>query len=210
MVCVAVADPRPLVRAGLHGFLSETKEIELLQEECKPTTLQRYCDQLSPDVLILSVHFPDTGFRALLSTLQDRYPQMYILLVIDHDESQILYQKLLLSCSNVKGIISLYEPAEEWLSALRSIRSGNIWLNQVSMNQWLRQTRQPAPPDPTLSRREREVLQLAAEGYTNKEIALRLNIVARTVEFHMNNILQKLQVSSRVEAALWFQVQQET
>lgn len=80
----------------------------------------------------------------------------------------------------------------------------------MTMNQWLRQTRQPAPPDPTLSRREREVLQLAAERYTNKEIALRLNIVARTVEFHMNNILQKLQVSSRVEAAIWFQVQHET
>jgi DNA-binding NarL/FixJ family response regulator len=205
MLRVVLADPRPLVRAGLRTVLDQAKEVDLLSEDCTPATLQRYCDRQSPDILILSVHFAGVAFHRLVATLHRRHPQLYILLLSDYEKSEIDYQQLLLDWSNIKGIISLHEPAEAWLAALQTIGRGNIWLSQPRMDDWVRQSRQAMPSTPSLSRREFEVLQLVAEGLTNKEIARKLKIVERTVEFHINNILQKLQVASRVEAALWLQ-----
>ena len=208
MLRVIVADLRPLVRTGLHTVLSATAEVEILHEECTLSTLLRCCDQRIPDILILSVHFAGVELDHLLLTLHQRYPCLPVLLVSEYGESWVGDQKLLLTWSNVKGVISLHEPVAAWVSALRTIARGAIWLNQAGMNHWLGQSRQPTPSAPKLSPREGKVLQLVAAGCTNKEIARQLNIVERTVEFHINNILHKLQVASRVEAALWFQAQQ--
>jgi DNA-binding NarL/FixJ family response regulator len=108
---------------------------------------------------------------------------------------------------HVHGLISLTEPADAWPVALRRVARGGFWMSEPLLNRLLRQTRTAIPAQPLLSGREREVLRLAAARCANKEIARRLGIAERTVEFHLGNIRQKLKVATRLEAILWFNEQ---
>ena len=125
-------------------------------------------------------------------------------MLIENRECETLDVKALLTTGHVHGLIALTEPADTWPTALRTVAGGGVWLSEALLNRLLRQTRIPDPAQPTLTRREQEVLRRAALGWANKEIAHHLGMAERTVEFHLGNIRQKLKVATRLEAILWF------
>ncbi|RIK25141.1 MAG: hypothetical protein DCC55_40820, partial [Chloroflexi bacterium] len=204
MIRVLLAAPRPLVWVGLNALLSVTTDLTLLPDLATEQTLPRLGAQLTPELLLLSLLFVPGESARPLAGLHAGCPQTRTMLLFEAGGCETQDVKALLTTGHVHGLISLTEPAAAWPVALRTVAHGGAWVSETLLNRLLRQTRTPDPAQPALTRREQEVLRLAALGWANKKIAHHLGMAARTVEFHLGNIRQKLKVSTRLEAILWF------
>lgn len=204
MIRVLLADPRPLVWAGLHALLSTTTDLAILADTCTEHTLPRLCAQLTPELLLLSLLYVPGEAARWLADLHGCCPQTRTILLVEEGSQAMADIKTLLATGHVHGLISLTEPADAWPTALRTVARGGAWISEPLLNRLLRQTRTPTPAQPALTGREQKVLCLTALGWANKEIARHLGIAERTVEFHLSNTRQKLKVATRLDAILWF------
>jgi DNA-binding NarL/FixJ family response regulator len=197
---VVVADDHPLFREGVITSLQSMSDIVVVgQAEDAAGALRLVRDEL-PDVVLLDVTMPGGGIEAASKIAASCPATRIVMLTVSEDEDDLLAaMKAGASGYVLKGI-----SARELERVVRTVSMGEAYVAPSLAWGLLREMSEPRPSDPLaeLSSRERQVLELVASGMSNQEIGLNLSLAEKTIKHYMTNILTKLQVRSRVEAAL--------
>ena len=197
---VLLADDHPALRMGLRVLLEQSPEISVMAEAGSGPEALRQITALQPDVAILDCQLPGMTGAAVAAEARQRGARTRILALSAYQDEQ--YVQGMLSAGAV-GYLLKEEAPGVIVSAVQAAARGQGWFSPAIAAQvaaWVRGERSSGAH---LTEREWEVLHLVVRGRSNKEIAHALCITERTVEFHIGNILSRLGVGSRVEAAVW-------
>jgi len=190
---VVLVDDHPVVREGLAYLLGEQPDFEVVGQAEDPDSALEVIEGNAPAVLVLDLSLKGQQAFTLLASLQDRWPELRILVLSMHDED--LYAERMLALG-AHGYVMKQEEPSEFLRALRQVAAGETYLSAkiAARVQTRRQqgTTEAKAPYTRLTRRERDVLALVAEGLGTREMAARLGMSAKTVDSHRRNILDKL------------------
>lgn len=205
---VLVVDDQPIVREGIRAMLSLEPDITVVGEAANGQEALRQAPLLAPDIILLDVRMPEMDGLAALERLKRLCPKTSIIMLTLYDNFDYLLQAVM---AGAAGYMLKDSSREELIKALRIIHDGGAIIEPTMLPQLLQRISQlnlTAPhtlayaPGEPLTEREREVLGWIAEGCTNQEIADKLYLSPTTVKTHVQNILQKLGVSDRTQAAV--------
>ena len=196
---VAVADDHPMFRAGVVGSLREVQGIEVVGEAGDAESALSLARTELPDVIILDIAMPGGGLTAAREIAAACPATRIVMLTVSEDEDDLLAAVK----AGASGYVLKGAGAGELVSVIRSVNAGEVYVAPALAWGMLREMQTPrTSPFDELTEREREVLELVAEGLSNQEVGDRLGLAEKTIKHYMTNILGKLQVRSRVEAAL--------
>ena len=201
---VAIVDDHPLFREGVAHTLGAQPDIEVVAEGESAADAVRIAGECLPDVMLLDVSMPGGGLNAVRQIARAFPVVKTVMLTVSEGEEDVTAALR----AGARAYVLKGVAARELVRILRDVAAGEVYVTpSLAANLLFELTsggasRQPASPLDELTEREREILELVAGGDSNKEIAARLYLSEKTVKHHMTNILQKLQVRNRVEAAL--------
>ena len=199
---VLIVDDHEVVRRGLRGFLELQDDMEVVGEASDGAIAISLADSLEPDVVLMDLLMPNVDGLTAIATIRQGHPNTDIVAVTSFIEEDKVTAALEAGAS---GFLLKDASADEVADAIRAAFAGEVHLDpQVArvLAQRMRARRDEVPTE-ALTPRELEVLQLLARGAANKEIAADLSITERTARTHVSNILGKLGLASRTQAALW-------
>lgn len=196
MIRIVLAEDHHLVRKGIVALLEDADDITIVGEAADGYEALELVEELAPDVVVMDIAMPRlTGIQAAERICTSDHPTCVVILSMYSDET-LVRQALR---SGVRGYVLKSSLAEELVLSIRVARKGQVYLsptiNRAMVAEYLNsdKTRARTPFD-RLSPRERQVLQLIAEGHTNTAVAQMLEISIKTVEKHRSNLMLKLQV----------------
>lgn len=198
-------DSRAIYRRGLRALLKKVPDLDVVGEAAdSPTALER-AREVQPDVVLIDLHFPGCDVVQTIAQLRQDVPGVNIVVLSGKEEEPSLVLQAIRA--GARGCVSQDSEVEELMKAIRLVTRGQAVLGPESLTgliSLITQSEMPIDqsrePD-RLTSREREVLGLVALGRTNREIAQRLFVSESTVRSHIHNILDKLQLANRVQAA---------
>jgi DNA-binding NarL/FixJ family response regulator len=199
---VLLVDDHEVVRRGLRGFLELQPDIEVVGEAGDGAIGARMAAELSPDVILMDLLMPNMDGLTAIGRIKQDDPGIEIIAVTSFIEEEKVTTALEAGAS---GYLLKDADAEEVAAAIRAAHAGEVHLDAAVarlLAQRMRTRREPEPVEP-LTPREKEVLAQLGKGASNKEIAYELSITERTARTHVSNILGKLGLASRTQAALW-------
>ncbi len=200
VIRVLLADDHPTLRVGLRVLLDQAPDIEVVGEaDTGAETLARL-EMLQPDVVVLDCQLPDMEGPEVAREMRRRGLEVQILALSGYDDDRYLQGMWV---AGAVGYLLKSEAPNAIVAAVQAAaRGASFWTAAQTdrIRDWQAEVEQRWN---ALTEREREVLALVAAGKSNKEIAQTLEVTERTVEFHVGNVLGKLGVGSRVEAAVW-------
>jgi two-component system, NarL family, response regulator NreC len=186
-----LADDHLILRQGLRAIL-EKSGIEVVAEASDGMEAVRLVEELRPQVAVLDLAMPVLNGLDAARELQRRVPETAIILLTMHTEEQYILAALQ---SGVKGYVVKTQAAEDLVHAVEQVCAGSLYLSagvsQVVTQAYLKKTEPMSEP---LTPRERQVLQLVAEGKTTKEVARLLEISVKTAESHRTRVMDKLDI----------------
>ena len=202
---VVVVDDHAVVRRGIRAFLSAQHDMVVVAEAkdgaqaIAELTLLNAAGQL-PDVVLMDLLMPRMDGLAAIGQIKARHPQVDVVAMTSFSETERVRAALTAGAS---GYVLKDAEADEVAAAIRSAHAGELHLDPA-VAKALTRTLVPRGSDATmLSAREREIVVLVAHGMSNREIACKLVISERTARTHVSNVLLKLGLTSRTQAALW-------
>ena len=200
---VLLADDHALFRGGVASLLAAESDFEVVGEAADGSQALEMARELMPDVILMDISMP--GMDGLESTrrIKAEFPYVKIVILTASDRERSLFEAVK---SGAQGYLLKKIEPEALYGTLRGVVRGEAPVSRVMaarlLEEFARQTRDPAPPMVSaLTARETDVLELVARGWSNKEIAAALAITENTVKNHLKNILEKLHVANRVQAA---------
>lgn len=203
---VLIADDHPMVRQGLRVFLELEPDLEVVGEAADGAEAAALTAELKPDVVLLDLVMPGTDGLTALEMLAEQGLADRALVVTSFGEYRSALPALR---AGARGYISKDVDPSALATAVRAVAAGHVLLGpQVAEALVAQAAASGGVPTgqaqgPQLTAREREVLQEIAAGRSNREIAKSLNLAEKTVKTHVSNILMKLGVADRTQAALW-------
>jgi DNA-binding NarL/FixJ family response regulator len=205
---VMVADDHALFRRGLQMVLEQEEDLELVGEASDGAEAVAKAQELMPDVILMDVRMPKRSGIEATGQIKDLLPHAKILMLTISDEEADLYEAIKAGAS---GYLLKEIPIEEVADAIRSVWAGQSRISPSMASKLLNEFaamskvsgERPQVPAPRLTDREMEVLRLVAKGLNNRDIAKQLYISENTVKNHIRNILEKLQLHSRMEAVVY-------
>jgi DNA-binding NarL/FixJ family response regulator len=206
MINLLIADDQDLFRRGLATLLNLEEDLCVVGQAENGQEAWELAQQLQPDVILMDVRMPICNGVEATQKIHQHYPWMRILMLTTFDEDDYIWQSLQ---AGALGYLLKSTPSEQLAIAIRSLQQGYSQLGPTIAPKVFAQINPllAASPDRSgaaeLSPRERDVLQLIGQGYSNREISDRLHISAGTVKNHVTQILSKLQLRDRTQAALW-------
>ena len=197
---VVVADDHPLFREGVITSLRSMDDINVVGEAENADEAVRVVREELPDLALLDVTMPGGGIEAARKIAAACPATRIVMLTVSEDEDDLLAAMK----AGASGYVLKGVSARELASVVRSVSAGEVYVAPSLAFGLLREMSQERTTDPLaeLSSRERQVLELVANGLSNQEIGGKLGLAEKTIKHYMTNILTKLQVRSRVEAAL--------
>ena len=203
---ILIANTHRLVREGLQMMLGQEASIQIVGDAANRMQMFSAISELKPDIVLLDISMPDMDTGETLSLLKSKGTKPLIL-TTGADEDTILVALK----AGAKGYLSESTTAQNLIKAVESVSKGEIWVERKMVNRIVEgelngdhpikeqrnQTKEQLTP------REKEVLALLKQGYTNKEIAEKLYISEKTVKSHMNNIFRRFNVSGRLQAIVY-------
>jgi DNA-binding NarL/FixJ family response regulator len=196
---VAVADDHPMFRAGVVMSLREEEGIDVVGEAADGAAALALARAELLDVMVLDINMPGGGLETAQRIAVACPATRIVILTVSEDEDDLLAAMK----AGASGYVLKGAGASELASVIRSVNAGEVYVAPALAWGMLREMRAPrSSPYDELTEREREVLELVAEGLSNQEVGERLGLAEKTIKHYMTNILGKLQVRSRVEAAL--------
>ncbi len=203
-ITLVVADDHTIVRRGLVSLLSLNPELEVLGEAADGREAVDLTAQLDPDVVVLDIGMPVLNGLEAARQIRKRIPHAKILVLSAFDNDEYVLQVVR---SGANGYILKNTTADELYEAIRSVHAGRQYfspsVSHVLLEEYLRnegpakENDTSAPHLSPLTTREREILQLIAEGESHTKVAEQLHISVRTVDTHCNNIMKKLDIHDR-------------
>jgi two-component system response regulator NreC len=199
---ILLADDHTILRAGLKMMLNAQPDMEVVGEAQDGRQALQEAQRLQPDIILMDITMPDMNGIEATKQLKKVLPEVKVLILTMHEHEEYVFQALRAGASGYM----LKEAADtDLISALRVIQSGQFYLSpaaqSVMVGDYLQRVRTGEEKDSysNLTEREREILKLVAEGYTNNQIAERLVISPKTVDTHRTHIMDKLNLHSRAE-----------
>jgi DNA-binding NarL/FixJ family response regulator len=203
---VLLADDHTLFRKGIRNILEEMPDVEVVGEAATGREAVEKSCALVPDVILMDIKMPETtGIEATRQVLQEN-PHIGIILVTMYDDPESAFAGMR---AGARGYVLKEADPEELRRAVDAAQRGEVMLCPLIADKVLEHFRTGLRPQPPglpyeqLTNRELEVLRLAADGLTNREIAGRLVISEKTVKNHIANIFSKLNVNDRTQAILY-------
>jgi DNA-binding NarL/FixJ family response regulator len=199
---VLLVDDHGVVRRGLRGYLELLEDIEVVGEADNGLTGVDQADALRPDVVLMDLVMPQLDGIGAIERIKAAHPEIQVVALTSFIEEQKVTAALEAGAS---GFILKDADADDVAAAIRAAHNDEVHLDPAAariLAQGMR-TRSNAPAVEPLTERELEVLALVGRGRSNKEIATELGITERTARTHVSNILGKLNLSSRTQAALY-------
>ena len=198
---ILLTDDHTLVRSGIRSLLEHEPGLSVIGEAEDGRAAVRLACKLKPDVVIMDIAMPLLNGLEATRQIKTQCPDVKVLVLSMHDNEEYIRQALE---AGAMGYILKDAAAQELISAIQSVYRGEAVLSpavtRLVIEDYLRWGgARPQDEIDGLSPREREVLQLIAEGYTNKQIAEILSISIKTVQAHRNNLMQKLDLHDRGE-----------
>ncbi|MCY0923881.1 MULTISPECIES: response regulator [unclassified Streptomyces] len=199
---VLLVDDHQVVRRGLRTFLEVQEDIEVVGEAADGEEGIARAEELRPDVILMDVKMPVTDGIEALRRLREAANPARVLIVTSFTEQRTVVPALR---AGAAGYVYKDIDPEALAAAIRSVHAGHVLLQPEVAQALLAQEGQGAASSRpgSLTDREREVLSLIADGRSNREIARALVLSEKTVKTHVSNILMKLDLSDRTQAALW-------
>lgn len=196
---VAVADDHPMFRAGVVMSLRDESGVDVVGEASDARTALSLARSELPDVMILDIAMPGGGLEAARQIAAACPATRIVMLTVSEDEDDLLAAVK----AGASGYVLKGAGGSELVNVIRSVHAGEVYVAPALAWGMLRELQAPrTSPYDELTEREREVLELVAVGLSNQEVGQRLGLAEKTIKHYMTNILGKLQVRSRVEAAL--------
>ena len=201
---ILIADDHPMFREGVVQSLASEKDFTIIGQASNGKNTIEMAKELLPDVLLLDITMPDQDGITITKKISATFPVIQIIMLTASENEDDLMKALK---AGARGYVLKGISAKELIKVIRTIAAGGTYISPDMANMILFELSQPSQPDPLseLSDREKEILKLVAKGYTNREIGAQIHLSEKTIKHYMTNILQKLHVRSRVEAALLVQ-----
>ena len=203
---VLLADDHSIVRRGMRSLLETEDSVEVVAEASDGLEALRLCEEHHPDLMILDVAMPKlNGIDVAARSQKMDPPPRTIMLSMHLDESYVMRSLY----AGARGYLLKDSTDEDLLPAIRAVAAGKSFFSPavsgVLAEEYMQQLQQRGLTDSydLLTDREREVLQLLAEGRSNKEVAALLDVGVSTVETHRANLMQKLNLHSTAEIVLY-------
>lgn len=199
---VVLVDDHPLLREGVAATLDADPAFTVVGQGASAGEALQLATSLLPDLMLLDLNMPGGGLNAARAVTQACPVTRLVMLTVSEDEADVLAALK----AGARGFVLKGVSGRELRSILTAICAGEVYVTPGLAASMLRDLSTPRPatasPLDDLTARERQILEGVAAGQSNKEIARGLDLTEKTVKHYMTNVLQKLQVRNRVEAAL--------
>ena len=194
-----IVDDHAVVRQGLQMFLKLDRELEIIGEAVNGQQAVGLVADLRPDIVLMDLLMPIMGGVEAIGIIRRDFPDVEVIAL-----TSVLEDRAVIDAVRAGAIGYLLKDteADELIRAIKAAAAGQVQLSPQAAERLMREVRAPDSPE-TLTERETEVLRLLAIGLSNKEIAHDLVIGEKTVKTHVSNILSKLHIRSRTQAALY-------
>jgi len=204
-VRVALAQGQGLLREGLRRLIGREPDFEVVGEADSAAAAEEMVRQRRPDVLLLDPQLPGGSGLDVASRLLEIASSLKILVLVDSVDRKLSVEAMK---AGAVGVLSTGVRTELLLKSVRKVHEGEIWLDAETTAVIMREFSAPGGAaadanEPNLSKREREIVSLVAQGLKNREIADKMFISEQTVKNHLHNIFDKVGVSDRLELALF-------
>lgn len=200
---VLLADDHNVVRGGIRALIEAEEGIVVIDEACDGVEAILKARALNPDVILIDLQMPrKTGVEAI-EEIKQTNPEAKILVLTSYSDDEIVFAAIK---AGALGYLLKESSTQELIQAIRDVHNGESSLHPVIARKLIRELNRPSslpPSDESLTEREVEVLILVARGLPNQNIANALIISERTVRTHVSNILSKLHLANRTQAALY-------
>ncbi|HWF39797.1 MAG TPA: response regulator transcription factor [Candidatus Acidoferrales bacterium] len=205
VVRILVADDHAIFRDGLRKLLEGADDVQIIGEASNGVECTKMLAKLKPDILLLDLRMPEKDGLGVLEEINfDSMPTRVIVLTAAEDDRDVVRAMRL----GARGVVLKQSASDLLLKSIRKVADGEIWLDNRMTAEVIDAFKKSAEAGqrrekPLLSDREKEIVQLVAQGFRNREIGEKLFISEQTVKNHLHNIFDKLGVSDRLELALY-------
>jgi two-component system, NarL family, response regulator LiaR len=200
---ILIADDHPLIRQGLQVIIEAQPDLELVGEATNGEQAVQRAQVLQPDIVIMDLQMPVKDGLTATREIAQLAPHMQVLILTSFPEDDNVYAAIK---AGATGFLLKDASADYLLDAIRTVQRGESVLHPAIARKLMQEIKQPSRLPPTtdpLTSREVEVLGCMAQGMSNRQIAQELSVSIRTVSSHVRNILDKLHLANRTQAALY-------
>jgi two-component system, NarL family, response regulator DevR len=200
---VFLLDDHEIVRRGLVDLLSSTADLVVVGEAATAGEALRRIPAARPDVAVLDARLPDGSGIDVCRDIRSAHPEIRCVILTSYDDDEALFAAVM---AGAAGYLLKQIAGNSLLDAVRAVAAGRSLLDPAVTGKLLDRLRHPVEPDPRLSAltaREREILDLIAEGLSNKEIGARMFLAEKTVKNYVSSLLAKLHMQRRTQAAVF-------
>ena len=199
-ISVLIADDHGVLRAGLRALLNSEPEMEVVGEAADGEQTLCLAEELNPDVVLMDLNMPKGDGIYTTRHLKALLPQVNVLILTVHEDDSLLREAI--QCG-AAGYILKRAVESELINAIQAVARGEMYIHPAMTRALLDQPTANSLPDQgnqaTLTAREYEILRLIAQGNSNRQVASLLTISVRTVESHRANLMEKLNLTCRVD-----------
>jgi DNA-binding NarL/FixJ family response regulator len=200
---IELVDDHEVVRQGLQALLESQEDIHVVGQASTVAEAIRRVGYDSPDVVVLDVRLPDGSGIEACREIRARWPDVKVLMLTSFADDEALFASIMAGAS---GYVLKQIKGSDLVDSVRRVGRGESLLDPEMTERVFRRIRGEEPDDPLLARlskQERKILDLIAEGLTNRQIAERMFLAEKTVKNYVSNVLAKLDMSRRSEAAAY-------
>ena len=200
---IVVVDDHEIVRQGLKALLEAEEDFSVVGEAGSVAEAVRRVGYESPDVVVMDVRLPDGSGVEACREIRSRWPSVKVLMLTSYADEEALMSAIVAGAS---GYVLKRIDSHDLVNNLRKVAAGESLLDGEMTDRLFRKLRGDEPDDPLLARltpQERKILDHIAEGLTNREISEQMFLAEKTVKNYVSNLLAKLEMSRRSEAAAY-------
>ena len=200
---IFLLDDHEVVRRGLRGLLEAEEDLEVTGEASTAEEALRRIPATRPDVAVLDVRLPDGSGVEVCREIRDNHPEINCLMLTSFADDEALFSAIM---AGAAGYVLKQIRGNDLVDAVRRVAKGESLLDPSVTKQVLERLRAPSAEEDELSGlspQERKILELIGEGYTNRQIAETIHLAEKTVKNYVSNLLAKLGMARRTEAAAY-------